>query len=505
MNRREFNKWIAGGTGAACLGVFSVANGKVQVALPSSFDEIDHFSIAHRLRDGEQFSFPEPSAEKEVVIVGGGLSGMITAHRLDEMDTLILEKEPTVGGNSRRRQSNGIQYPLGAVTSQGAEAPFTSYFNELKVPFQKVQGPDMAYFVKGKRIIDPFGAGAESLPFNQKIKDQFKGLKAHLSQYLDTKNGIYFPRSSNVKPIRDLDKITLYQYFKEQGYYPETIRFLDDILATRMGCSGENVSAWMGLYILSRAVTDVYTLPGGHGAISEILADKLNQDDTTELRSGFTTLSVKNMDDDHVWVSGIDSHGGLKTIQAQAAVLAVPKFYANRIVPDLSAERKAIIQKFQYNAYMVAQVELTQPISDTFETINDGLLSKIMMRPDWLPNNKGENGTSHLTIYAPFTGREGRMKLYTSSANGLAEQIVNDIETVFPGGSKHISKISLHRWGHPMITPAPGIDSQMETLIEPHGATFFSHSDSSGITGLYSAVWAGMQASNDVLLHFMDD
>ncbi len=509
MNRREFNRLLAAGAGSGFLASFNMAHGKLSTVnpafeLPTSYSEIDHFHLTHSLRDGAKFDFPKPDEEQELVIVGGGLSGLITAHRLADTNSVILEKEPQLGGNSRRHQANGIYYPLGAVTSQGAEAPFTSYFNELEVPFQKVDGPEIAYFVKGQRILDPFGVGANSLPFNAAVKQQFADLKAHMEIYLDPERGINFPRANNPKEIRELDKITLYQYYQKKSFKPELVQFLDHLLSTRIGCDGEFVSAWMGLYILSRAVSEVYTLPGGHGAISEIVTNKLMARDNHDLRAGFTTLRVENQKDDSVWVSGIDADGKLKTISSRAAVVALPKFYASRIIPDLHKDRLALINKYQYNAYLVAQVELSRVISDSFETINDGLFSRIMLRPDWLPNNRNAEGKSHLTVYVPFSGRMGRRNLYGSDAKQYAEQIVKDIDTVFPNGASAVEKITLHRWGHPMIQPTPGIDAEMERLIEPHGSTFFSHSDSSGITGLYSAVWAGMQASNDVLLHLMD-
>jgi len=509
MQRREFNRLLAAGMGAGLLGQFHVAHGKLvdgntQLTLPEAFDEIDHFHITHRLRDGAAFDFPKPSEQRDLVIVGGGLSGMITAHRLPDVDSLILEKESVVGGNSRRHKANGIAYPLGAITSQGAEAPFTSYFNELSVPFQKVEGVEIAYYVKGKRVLDPFGEGVDELPFNAEVKKQFAQLKQMLTGYLDEKNGIFFPRASNIKEIRDLDKITLYQYFQQKRYKAELVQFLDHLLSTRIGCDGQFVSAWMGLYILSRAVSDVYTLPGGHGAISEILERTLQVRENAEIRTGFTTLRVENKPNESVWISGLGDDGAIKTIEARAAVMAVPKFYASRVIPDLEKDRKSLINKYQYNAYLVAQVELSRVISDSFETINDGLFSRIMLRPDWLPNNRNSNGKSHLTVYIPFPGSDGRRTLYASDVKSYAQQILKDIETVFPGGAAAVEKMTLHRWGHPMIQPTPGIDAEMEKLIAPHGSTFFSHSDSSGITGLYSAVWAGMQASNDVLLHLMD-
>ncbi|MGH9580749.1 MAG: NAD(P)-binding protein, partial [Terriglobales bacterium] len=71
--------------------------------------------LCHQVRDGVRFPLPAPSAEHEVVIVGGGPSGLMAGYKLREHDFLLLEKEPRLGGNAIPEEWNGVWYSTGAA------------------------------------------------------------------------------------------------------------------------------------------------------------------------------------------------------------------------------------------------------------------------------------------------------------------------------------------------------------------------------------------------------
>ena len=55
----------------------------------------------HMLRDGYQFSIPEPTEFREVVIVGAGATSLFAAYHLPGVDLVCLEKELRTGGNAQ--------------------------------------------------------------------------------------------------------------------------------------------------------------------------------------------------------------------------------------------------------------------------------------------------------------------------------------------------------------------------------------------------------------------
>jgi spermidine/putrescine transport system permease protein len=100
-SRRDFLKFIVVGSMAAgCpadLSLFSAQDS------PVPHLDGDHYEICHQVRDGHTFAKPPVSKRHEVVIVGGGVSGLSAAYFLQTHDFLLLEKEAHWGGNATLR------------------------------------------------------------------------------------------------------------------------------------------------------------------------------------------------------------------------------------------------------------------------------------------------------------------------------------------------------------------------------------------------------------------
>lgn len=506
MNRRHALKSMMalGALGlGGCAGVtFEVdAEDRIKtVDWPAGFDEIDHFQVTHALRDGKIFAIPQPSEHRDVVIVGGGISGLTALKNLIDLDVMLVEKESETGGNSRRRSSNGIRYPLGALLSQGPIAPFTDYCNELQIPFQPLQGAHTAYRIRNKTVPDPLNEGWRELPLPTRERESFRRLAEELSALSDPVEGIFFPRTDNRQALKDLDRITFGRYLAQKQYPPSVERFMKLMLSSRLGENGDQVSAWVALYILSTLIQPAYTLPGGHGAISEIIHRYCEDRKPGAVKTRFTVVRIENKDDGRVWVTGAWPDGSLQTVSAGCAVMAAPKVYAKHAVAGLAEARPGLYDRFRYNAYLVAQVQLQYPVADVFETASADHFSRFTVAADWLANNRGSAGAGHLTVYAPYPGKAGRFALYGADAADIARTVVKDLHDLMPSSRGAIDSIRLQRWGHPMVSCAPGMDQLCAEAKEPFGRVVFAHSDSFGISGLYSAIWAGMEASADARL-----
>jgi protoporphyrinogen/coproporphyrinogen III oxidase len=504
MDRRQFIKHASTASLAAgFLGAFSVAQGKVgkPLALPQAFDNIDDFSIMHQLRDGKVFTGNKPSLHKSLVVVGGGISGLTALSRLGDVDAILVDKEPQLGGNSRRRQAHGIHYPLGALVSQGAEAPFTDFLTELAIPFQRVAEPELAYFAGNRLVRRPLDEGAADLPYSARVRRQFAQLRGLFSEFLAPQTGIFFPIEDNTPARKALDKHTLHAWFDQAGLYPEVQHFLNLVISSRLGTHASEVSAWMGLYILSRFVGPNFTLPGGHGVISEALVKQIEQQGPNRLMPGLATVSVEHQGDGKSWVTCVNRAGEPITISADAVIMATPKLISKHLVKGLPQAQVAAMAQYRYSAYLVAQVQLKQVVAPVFETMTDNLFSRFMVRADWPEGNRNPDGRSHLTVYTPFPGPPGRAQLYGANAMDVAQRILDDIERVYPGAKNAVDNIELHRWGHPMVMPEPNISARLAEAIQPFNNVFFAHSDNMGISGLYSAIWSGMDAYTSALLH----
>src|ERR1700720_3710439 len=112
-SRRDFLKFVvAGSVAAGCpvnLSLFSAET------VPKQQLDGDHFAICHEVRDGQQFDKPAVSSRHDVVIVGGGVSGLSAAYFLRGRDFLLLEKEPHWGGNAYLQEYQGQAYATGSA------------------------------------------------------------------------------------------------------------------------------------------------------------------------------------------------------------------------------------------------------------------------------------------------------------------------------------------------------------------------------------------------------
>ncbi len=116
-DRREFLRFVISGS---VLG----GNWTLQAATGAEPPHVrgETYEICHRLRDGGEFPPPSRHGCHDVVIVGGGLSGLTAAYRLRDRDVLILEKEPDWGGNAQFADDHGQRYALGAAFLESHDA-----------------------------------------------------------------------------------------------------------------------------------------------------------------------------------------------------------------------------------------------------------------------------------------------------------------------------------------------------------------------------------------------
>lgn len=467
---------------------------RVKAVLPAQFDEVDHHEVPHRIRDGWRPEIPAPSSATEVVVVGGGISALTAAWRLADKRVVLLEKESQLGGNSRGREFNGCRHALGAFMNQGSMAPFEEFFRELAVPQVEIASQQHAWAGQGKIVRDPLGSGLGKLPWALGEQRSLAGAAKLMRSYLDPQEGIFFPRTENTEAIRALDRKTLWQHYENQKLTPRVKQLFDAVVSSRAGDSGEMLSAWMGSYLLSASMAKNYSLPGGHGAYAEALRSRIVAGGKADLRTGFTVIRVAEQKHGKVWVSGVNATGRVETIEADTVVMGVPKFYAKRIVAGLAEQRAGVYEQFSYNAYLVAQVHLRRRIDAPFETCAPEHFTRFIVAPDQLPGNQRRDGGGLLTAYIPFPRVAGRAQLFVADAKDLAERIVRDVESIFPAARGQVEGVQLHRWGHPMLTTRPGMEDALERARASHGRVAFAHSDSFGITGLYSAIWTGMDA-----------
>ena len=149
-NRRDFIKFVvAGAVTAGCpIELSLVAQnadahpGDERKSHAVDVDGEDN-RICHQVRDkGNQiFTRPPASARHDVVIIGGGVSGLTAAYRLQHRDFLLLEKEPHWGGNAYAMDYEGSVYATGSAFLAKDEYTYR-FAKEVGLELLPVNSPD---------------------------------------------------------------------------------------------------------------------------------------------------------------------------------------------------------------------------------------------------------------------------------------------------------------------------------------------------------------------------
>lgn len=88
----------------------------------------------------------------EIVIVGGGIAGLLTAYYLDKLDydVLVLEEKENFGGRTLNGEWQGFTYPKGTEYIGEPEGKMKQLFNELGIQAIPVPSPTYAIMTEGK-------------------------------------------------------------------------------------------------------------------------------------------------------------------------------------------------------------------------------------------------------------------------------------------------------------------------------------------------------------------
>ena len=116
------------------------------------------------MRDGQQFDKPPVSSRHDVVIVGGGVSGLSAAYFLRGRDFLLLEKEPHWGGNAYLEEYQGQAFATGSAFDE-KDSPSQQLAREIGLIELPINSPDPT-IVGGKWVPDTWGAGLDQLPYS---------------------------------------------------------------------------------------------------------------------------------------------------------------------------------------------------------------------------------------------------------------------------------------------------------------------------------------------------
>lgn len=476
--------------------------------------------------------------EYDVVIVGGGISGLSARRWLWQngvRNTLLLELETQPGGNSSSGQNDVSAYPWGAhylpvpdrrhtelidflretKTITGFSADGTPVYND----YHLCHDPEERLFLDGR--------WQDGLIPNEGISDADRQQISRFLTLIETlkkANGndgrdafaIPLDRSSTDPTYRGLDAITMTQWLDQQELTSTYLRwYVAYSCKDDYGSSPDQTSAWAGLhYFASRKGTGVdasgttltsavLTWPEGNGFLMNQLREQAN----SSIRSQTVAYAIDLSDLSAVQISVTNVPTGKQSvIRARKVLLAVPQFVANRLLVGVDPTRTAI--GFHYAPWVVVNLTVDALPQNAGKTLCwDNVLYGTESVGYVSANHQHltDNPQRVLTVYRPLTGNdpaEVRRRAYQTTREEWLHQTVTELEAAHPGLSAHIQQADVWVWGHGMISPTPGFvwgEARHEARQPIQDRVHFAHSDLSGISIFEEAFSQGIRAAKAML------
>jgi hypothetical protein len=456
---------------------------------PSASLGSEQNKLCHQVRDAAEFQFPASSQNYDVVIVGGGASGLIAAYKLRRLNLLLLEKEPRLGGNAISEQWRGQWYSTGAAYQEDEDV--RAFCSEIGMQIYPIRSVDAA-IIHDTLVPEFWTEGLWKSPYPD-------GVKKNFAQFVKDMKALDLEKNAE-----KLDTMTFAELIGPYG--PELKAWFDNFGRNNWGADAENTSALIGAESVhwgGGVLPERFTWPGGLGRISLALEEKLKEAVPGRLRKAATTLRVQAKAD-KIEVSYSEDEEIL-TVSAKTVVMACPKFITRRLVKGLDEEHLQAMGEMRYQPYLVVNVCSSQVIyNGSFDT-NIPAPSMIVdfNVADWVMNrdNKEINRPAVLTCYVPRPEEERTRILRDDYCLALGPKVVDQLEVWFPGCKSKIDEVHIYRRGHPMYVSAPGVTTRIAPkLRKPFGNIFFGHSDTQGgVTDFSTAYEAAERTSQEVL------
>jgi len=436
---------------------------------------------------------PKPKRKEDLVIIGGGMSGLMSAYLLRDKKPVILEQARRFGGNAKGEAWNGLNYAIGAayLVKPEQDSGLFKILKELNIVKDwTIKNGSEGHVVLNGKLFENFWAG-NSEP---KHKATYKRLYDYFMSYINEGGNIFPDYPTEDAKLRQYINKLDQENFKSHlertigsSLPPHLATLLEHYCFSSFGGSATEISAAAGINFYAAEFSDIAVFPGGNAYIAEALLKHLYQQlPANNLLPGSLVFSVQAQHNG-ILVSYIDANNQAQSILAEKVIMSCPKFVAAKLIDSLPPAKLAAISELEYRAYVVANLLINHPINETdydlywlgagkADVSNVAAYAKSRGITDIINANfsSPDRQKTVLSFYQAFPYHGGRAELYAQDSYAdmktkISAQLKNEIYPFYQLTDQDIVDLRLTRWGHPLPLAAVGLLSRgvVDTLRSP--------------------------------------
>jgi|GEM_PF-928145 len=433
----------------------------------------------------------------DVIIIGGGLSGLTAAWYLRDHRILLLERKDTAGGLALRGVSKeGVAYGRGSAYFSKPRGQVEKIYADLGLdPVEKraIPEPSDSFFWNGRLYIGVWEE--ETLRHLPRGFSQFKEAIREAEA-----KGLIAEQPMEEAANLQLDLSTAAGFIKPFG--PELKDFMDSYSQSALGAKTDQINAMAFLNFYLAEMETRYAWPGGTAGASLRLNNLLTAHNPGILRTGAHVTRVRNV------AGGVEitwqEAGAAREARARFAVMAVPLLTASWLMDDYPDDRRRLVARLPYANYVVHTVftsrELFTGSYDTWfanRSFSDVITARWIEAAGFRPAVPA--GPGILSIYQPLSPARKVDLGDTNKVADLAMTALQELAEMIPDLAKEARlEVESYRWPASIHVVPPGYFSTwVPTLKPPVGRVYFA-GNNLGTPSFEEALYRGWRAAKDV-------
>lgn len=490
----------------------------------------------HLLRAAALLDSPIDARERVgVVIIGAGAAGLSAAWRLHKAgfdDFVICELEPHSGGTASSGTLPRSAYPMGAhyLPTPPRECVelhellrdlgvLVGYEHDGRAEYRSTaicSAPEERHFFANAWHPGLYPSEGESADEAAQWERFWDTLLAW-DRARDGSGELLFrlPVRRSAGRLRELDRVSMAAWLDAQGFDSWRLRwYVDYACRDDYGCTIEQTSAFAGLHhFLARGLEQtrdgaLLTWPGGNGELLAELRAYLQLGE--RLRVDQLAYAIEP-ERGHVRVHDLTASRSVM-LEAEAVLWAAPRFLLPHVLPR--GRDPLAPDALSYAPWLVANLELSRAPGGVGANL---AWDNVPVIEDPAARNLGYVVATHqqdrlaafepgtvITYYEPRVADDAaslaqqRARLLSTDARSLGDEVLRALEPMHPGIRTTLRAMHVHRWGHAMIRPVPGLlfGGALERARQDIGRVRACGTDVGGLPLFEEAFHAAIEAAD---------